>query len=98
MTIGEIFHIELRADDPSRNIRRFYHINVGRDLLGDLVVTIRNGRIGTFGREKYHIVKDAEEATALVRERINRRKSAPKRIGVSYEVNNITDPHKWMEY
>ena len=96
--IGEIFHIELRADEPSKNIRRFYHINVGRDLLGDLVVTLRNGRIGNFGREKCHIVKDEEEAKKLVLESLKKRKSAPKRIGVSYEVNNLTDPHNWMEY
>jgi len=93
----EMFHIELRADDPDKNIRRFYVINVGRDLLGDLIVTFRNGRIGNFGRLKHHVCKDLEEAAKIVSKSLKRRSSAPKRIGVAYEIKTISDPDNWLE-
>jgi len=94
---GDMFHIELRACDPDKNISRFYVINVGRDLLGDLIVTFRNGRIGNFGRLKSHVCKDLEEAKKLVRKSLKRRNSAPKRIGVAYEIKTISDPDNWLE-
>ncbi|MEI7604280.1 MAG: WGR domain-containing protein [bacterium] len=93
----EMFYIELRACDPDKNISRFYVINVGRDLLGDLIVTLRNGRIGHFGRLKYHVCKDLEEAAKIVRKSLKRRNSSPKRIGVAYEIKTISDPFNWLE-
>jgi len=94
----EMFHIELRACDPDKNISRFYIINVGRDLLGDLIVTFRNGRIGNFGRLKSHVCKDLEEAAKIVSKSLKRRNSAPKRIGVYYKIQSIYDPDNWMEH
>ncbi len=93
----EMFYIELRACDPDKNISRFYVINVGRDLLGDLIVTLRNGRIGHFGRTKSHVCKDLEEAKKLVRKSLKRRDSSKKRIGVAYQIQNINDPDNWLE-
>lgn len=92
----EIFHIKLRACDSARNIHRFYHINAGRDLLGDLVVTVRHGRIGTYGQSKSYVVTNAEEAAQLVRKSLNRRKTSTGRIGVCYEIQTQVDPDHWL--
>ncbi|MFD2427449.1 WGR domain-containing protein [Sphingobium scionense] len=42
----------LQACDPSRNIRRHWHIELRRDLFGWIVVEWRWGRIGTAGQSR----------------------------------------------
>ena len=89
------FRIQLFACDPAKNHFRFYLIKAGRDLFDDLVVKFHYGRIGTRGQTKTHIVKDAQTASRLVRSCLRRRQSAPKRIGVAYEVKEKYDPDNW---
>jgi hypothetical protein len=82
--------IALEAHHPERNHHRRYEISVGRDLLGHWTVAVRYGRAGSplrtlrFG--------DADEAVMrrLVRERLNRRLSAPRRIGCRYRPRDIS--------
>lgn len=92
---GDLFRIELYACDPGRNLRRFYRISAERDLFGDLIVTFNYGRIGTRGQTKTHMVPNAAEAVRLVRACLKRRQSAPKRIGIAYEVRAKFDPDQW---
>ena len=78
--------IGLEAHHDALNHHRRYEISVGRDLLGDWVVTVRYGRIGrpmqvlTFGHH------DEAAALSAVRERLSRRRSAPRRIGCPYRL------------
>lgn len=56
--------LELRRVDPSRNMRRFYRLDVQPDLFGGVLLLKQWGRIGARGRimaERY-----ADEAPALV--------------------------------
>jgi predicted DNA-binding WGR domain protein len=92
----EAFRIELQACDPARNHRRYYLIDVGRDLFGDLTVRFHYGWIGSRGRTKTQVVPDATEAAKLVRRCLRRRQSAPKRIGVAYQVRAKYDPAEWV--
>ncbi|QJD29026.1 WGR domain-containing protein [Methylococcus geothermalis] len=83
------FYIQLEARDPARNISRSYQIIAGQDLFGDWVVELTYGRIGAKGRTKAVLVADETAARHYVRQCLNKRKSAPKRIGVSYETVSV---------
>jgi predicted DNA-binding WGR domain protein len=45
-----LFPMALRRVDPTRNMRRFYSLDVERDLFGKVVLVRRWGRIGTSGK------------------------------------------------
>ncbi len=45
-----LFPVSLRRVEPSRNMRRFYSLEVERDLFGRVVLVRRWGRIGTAGK------------------------------------------------
>lgn len=91
----DIFRIALQACDPKNNRWRFYRLEAGRDLFGDLVVRLHYGRMGSQGHCKTYLVQDADEGAKLVRACLQRRQSAPKRIGVAYEVMDRFDPLNW---
>jgi hypothetical protein len=80
LTVGfEAHHVE-------RNFHRRYQITVGRDLLDDWTVSICYGRAGQAGRELRFGGPKAEDMRAVVRDRLRRRLSAPKRIGCPYRL------------
>jgi predicted DNA-binding WGR domain protein len=90
-----VFCIDLHACDPPRNRWRFYRIEVEQDLFGAWVVCLRYGRIGTRGRIQNVIVADEHEGRQFVRVCLARRSSAPRRIGVPYQVQELFDPMHW---
>lgn len=81
----------LEAKDASRNIHRAYSIAYGQDLFGNWVVETTYGRIGGKGRTIVTLVKNEDEALQYVQKSLKRRQSAPKRIGVAYEVHETFD-------
>ena len=78
--------ILLQAKNPERNIARTYTIRMGQDLFGDWIVQISYGRIGARGIEKNYLCTSKEQALEKVRQILNRRKSAHKRIGCPYKI------------
>ncbi len=81
--------LELEAHDAAGNRHRAYALEVGQDLLRDWVVTFRFGRAGRTGRGGRvltYAVADREAARRLVRSRLLRRLTAPRRIGCAYRV------------
>jgi hypothetical protein len=82
--------IALEAHHPERNHHRRYEISVGRDLLGDWTVTVRYGRAGSPLRCLRFAGADEAVMRRLVRERLARRFSAPRRIGCAYQPQEIT--------
>ena len=84
------FSILLEACDPARNLWRSYHVAAGQDLFGDWVVELTYGRIGSKGRTKVVSVANEDEARRHVRTCLEKRESAPKRIGIGYKVKGIT--------
>lgn len=81
----------LEARDPARNIYRAYSISYGQDLFGTWIVEVNYGRIGNKGRTIVTVVNNEEEALKQVEKSLKRRQSAPKRIGVTYNVRTILD-------
>lgn len=93
----EQFRAELQASDAARGIYRAYRIEAGTDLLGDWLVDVIYGRIGSPGRRIRHVVADELEARRIVRYCFQRRRTAPKRIGVSYQLRELSDAVGWID-
>jgi hypothetical protein len=55
-------------------------------LLDDWTLSIRYGRVGGGYQTQRFAGKDENQIRAIVRERLRRRRSAPKRIGCAYRV------------
>jgi hypothetical protein len=61
-------------------------------LLGDWLVEITYGRIGTRGRRIRYAVQGEAQAKKPVRDTLRRRATARKRIGVAYRFCQLIDP------
>jgi hypothetical protein len=92
----ESFRIRLEACDPADGHFRAYRIDAGIDLLGDWLVDVTYGRIGSRGRSIRYVASDEAEAHRIVGHRLQRRSTAPKRIGVAYELRELADPAGWL--
>lgn len=92
----EQFRAELQASDPARGIFRAYRIEAGTDLFGDWLVDVTYGRIGARGRRIRHLAANEQEAQRIVRHCLQRRSTAPKRIGVPYQLRELSDPEQWI--
>ena len=51
--------------DPSRNMNRFYALEISRTLFGEPCLLRRWGRIGASGRTMTHVFDAEEDAVAL---------------------------------
>jgi hypothetical protein len=99
--MDNLLNIVLEAHHPQRNHHRRYEIIVGKDLLDDWTVKIRFGRSGQYGRVLQFASPKAEEMRCVIRDRLRRRLSAPKRIGCSYRLSAFStsrgvDPADWL--
>ena len=81
---------ELGITRQNENHHRRYQITVGCDLLNDWTVIIRYGRTGQGGREIRFASPRPEEMRSMIRDRLRRRLSAPKRIGCPYRLTILT--------
>lgn len=59
--------------DFSRNLRRFYQVELHIDLLGDVVVVRRWGRIGKIGQRRVELQADFERAQRRLQELLQRK-------------------------
>jgi predicted DNA-binding WGR domain protein len=84
--MDNLLTVAFEAHNHEKNHHRRYQVTVGRDLLDDWTVSIRYGRTGQDGRELRYTAAEAEEMRAVVRERLHRRLSAPRRIGCPYRL------------
>ncbi|QDV90904.1 hypothetical protein RAS2_19890 [Phycisphaerae bacterium RAS2] len=89
----DLLTIALEAHSEELNRHRRYEVSVGRDLLGDWVVWVHYGRVGTPLRELRLVSPDLEEARTVVQDRLRRRLSAPKRIGCRYTLRQLNTPN-----
>ena len=81
-----LFSTRLAAVDPGRNIRRSYLIRCARDLLGDIILDVERGRLGSWSVARREVFTDDITARRRVRQLLTRRRSARRRLGVGYEV------------
>lgn len=88
--MDNLLTVAFEAHHDELNHHRRYQITVGRDLLDDWTVAIRYGRTGQAGRELRFAAADAAAMCAVVRDRLRRRLSAPKRIGCAYRLKALS--------
>jgi len=87
----------LEARDPAQSRFRAYRIEAGTDLLGDWVVNVTYGCIGTRGRHLRHVASDAPQARRIVRHCLQLRATAPRRVGVGYQLRAPADPERRLD-
>jgi predicted DNA-binding WGR domain protein len=92
----DAFSARLEARDPTKGHFRSYRLEAGTDLLGNWLVDITYGRIGTRGRRVRHVASNAAEAKKLVKHALRRRSTAKKRIGTGYRFLELHDPNAWF--
>ena len=68
---------------------RAYEVTLSADLFGAWIVERTYGRIGRPGRSKIRSFATWEDARADLRACLSRRATAPRRIGVAYEVLGV---------
>lgn len=77
---------ELEACCAAKNIARSYEITVSRDLFGCVLVELAWGRIGAAGSRLRVSFQSETAARHFVERTLSRRASAPRRIGVEYQL------------
>jgi len=99
--MDNLLTISFEAHSAERNHHRQYKASLGRDLLGDWTLAIRYGRTGQGCREIRFGSPSPETIRQLLRQRLKRRLSAPKRIGCPYRLTSYSaaptiDPSAWL--
>jgi predicted DNA-binding WGR domain protein len=84
--MDNLLSLAFEAQNVQKNHHRHYAVTLGRDLLDHWTVAIRYGRTGQAGQERRYVAADPEAIRAIIRERLRRRLSAPKRISCAYQL------------
>jgi hypothetical protein len=85
-----LFALRLEAHHEARDRHRVYELDVVENLFGELAVEIRHGRTGRRLSLRVVPVSNMAEAQTLVRSKLRRRATAPRRIGCSYRVRSVS--------
>lgn len=88
--MGGLLRVRLEAHNPARNHHRWYEVRLGRDLFGQWVVTIEYGRAGFAGQSLTYSDADPGVVKDIIRHLLDRRASAPRRIGCAYRTCELT--------
>lgn len=84
--MDNLLTVAFEAHNAERIHHRRYEVVLGKDLLDDWTVTIRYGRVGQGGRLLRFASPRPGDIRAVIRDRLRRRLSAPKRIGCPYRL------------
>jgi hypothetical protein len=99
--MDNLMTVAFEAHHAELNHHRRYQITVGRDLLDDWTVSISYGRTGQGGHVLRFASPKPEEMRAVIRDRLRRRLSAPRRIGCPYRLTMLNaapgiDASAWL--
>lgn len=99
--MDNLLTVAFEAHSAERNHHRRYEVVLGQDLLDDWTVAIRYGRVGQGGRVLRFASPRREEVRAVIRDRLQRRLSAPRRIGCPYRLATLStapgiDAWSWL--
>ena len=99
--MDNLMTVAFEAHHAELNHHRRYQITVGRDLLDDWTVSISYGRTGQGGHVLRFASPKQEEMRAVIRDRLQRRLSAPRRIGCPYRLTMLNaapgiDASAWL--
>jgi predicted DNA-binding WGR domain protein len=84
--MDNLLSLAFEAHSVEKNHHRHYAVTLGRDLLDHWTVAIRYGRTGQAGQERRYASADPKAIRAIIRDRLRRRLSAPKRIHCAYHL------------
>jgi hypothetical protein len=84
--MDNLLSVAFEAHHQEMNHHRRYEVMIGRDLLNAWTVSIRCRRTGQRGTERRYVSPQADEMRAVIRDRLRRRLSAPKRIGCPHRL------------
>ncbi len=86
-----LLSLRFEAHNADKNHHRRYELTIGRDLLGHWTVSVNYGRTGgSRGHELRYGGIEAEPLRTIIRDRLLRRLSAPKRIGCPYRLAGLS--------
>jgi predicted DNA-binding WGR domain protein len=88
--------LELEARDRAANRLRRWQVDIGRDLLGAWIADVQFGRIGSRGHQVRRVFERQSDVDRFLRQRLRRRASAKKRIGVDYRYVYASDEARTM--
>jgi WGR domain-containing protein len=88
--MDNLLSVTFEAHNDERNHHRRYEIRLGRDLFGEWTVALSYGRTCRGGQEVRHSAADPERLRKMIRESLQRRLSAPKRIGCAYRLKEMS--------
>lgn len=99
--MDNLLTLAFEAHHAERNHHRHYEVRIGRDLLDDWTVAIRYGRVGQRSQERQYGSPELETIRTILRDRLRRRLSAPKRIGCPYRLTTFSqasgfDAASWL--
>ncbi len=81
MLLAEIY---LEAVNPARRCHRAYRVTLTEDLFGAFIVETRYGRIGAKGHALSQSFLTEPDARRFIKSCLQRRQSAPRRLGAGY--------------
>jgi hypothetical protein len=82
--------IALEARAPALNRLRSWTLVADQDLFGRWQAVVTFGRIGRHGQARRHAFEDEAGLSRFLRRALLRRRSATRRIGVSYEAVEVS--------
>ena len=91
------WYVRLEAKWAARRPFRSYELAVGPDFFGAWMVEMSYGRIGAVGRTKVRSFETAEAAQAQVHVCLRKRATAPRRIGVGYQLQRVDGSMAWQD-
>jgi predicted DNA-binding WGR domain protein len=91
-----VISLELEARDQAANRLRRWQVDISHDLFGAWVADVQYGRIGSRGRQVGLVFESQPEAHTFLRQRLHRRATAKRRIGVDYRYVHASDEARGM--
>jgi predicted DNA-binding WGR domain protein len=86
-----VLTLELEARDLTANRLRRWQVDISYDLFGAWIADVQYGRIGSRGRQARLVFESQPDVDAFLRQRLHRRASAKRRIGVDYRYVHASD-------
>lgn len=84
--MDNLLTVAFKAHHPERNHHRWYRITLGQDLLGNWTLAVEYGRVGGGSQQRQFASPSPDLLRSILRERLLRRLSAPRRIGCAYRL------------
>jgi hypothetical protein len=99
--MDNLLTLAFEAHHDERDHHRRYELRLGRDLFNSWTVAVRYGRLGRGGHERQYSAENPDELRAIIRGRLRRRLTAPRRLGAPYRLTTIeaapgVDPADWV--